>query len=431
MLALRQPEDVFTPNTIAAGEMFERRNEPDCYGNPGLQDRVLESLRQKGAQLRVFGDTGVGKTSLLTFAAAEAHRNTLTVECRSSQDYADMLEQALGRIRGVRLLSYVKRREGSVAIEGQGGWKFLASATGKITGTAGSDRTFEIVDKSPLDLLLELMEEQGYSLLVLDNFHNVTDAATRAEVAQTMEVLSDRSASTGDIKLVVIGIAEDAHTLLTPSPSVRRRTVDIGVPRMPDEEITAILRTGFRLLQLQIEPALLDHLVYYCDGFPFFTHMIGLNISRAAKVQKATRISQENIGAGLLRTVNEVDETYAKRVRMASERGGKVQPKKRLLGLLAQSDERTWTCARVKRIWQGHYPSDVRRLQFIDVAMGSLVKEENGSVLARDESTSPYRYRFSDPHFRAFLRLRGELGEGAGRARRREDPPEVFRDSLT
>lgn len=423
MLNRREPEDVFTPNAIATKDMFERRNEPDRFGNPGLQDRVVESMRQRGAQMRVFGDTGVGKTSLISFAAAEAGRNVLTVECRTSHDYGDLIEQAIRNIRGIKLASYVTRREKSVEVEGQGGWKFLASIKGKIAGKSGKDRTFEIVDKAPLDLLIDLMTEQGYSLLVLDNFQNVTDGQTRVEVAQTMEVLADRSAHTGDLKLVIIGIAEDAHSLLTPSDSVRRRTIDVGVPRMPDDEIGSILRTGFDLLKLQLDSALEDHLVYYCDGFPFFTHMIGLNISRAARRQQARRISPQHVAAGLLRTVNEVDDTYAARVRMAVERGGKVQPKRRVLELLAQSPSRTWTCKDVKELWRGRYTSAPESLQFIDVAMGSLIRAENGRVLARDEATTPYRYRFRDPHFRAYLRLTSELGEtGAGREEMLAEP---------
>ncbi len=61
---LLEPEEVFTPNAVATKDMFERRNEPTSLGLPGLQDRLVEAMRQKGAQLRVFGDTGVGKTSL-------------------------------------------------------------------------------------------------------------------------------------------------------------------------------------------------------------------------------------------------------------------------------------------------------------------------------------------------------------------------------
>lgn len=410
-MSRREPEKVFTPNAVATLDMFERRNEPDRSGNPGLQDRLVESIRQPGAQLRVFGETGVGKTSLVAFAAAETGRTILTVECRTSQDFSDIVEQAISRIQGVRLISFVKHHAASAEVEAGGKLGFLASIKGKVSGEKGKERAFEVVQKSPLDLLVDLMSEQGYSLLVLDNFQNVVDQGTRTEVAQMMEVLSDRSSSTGDLKLVVVGIAEDAQTLLTPSPSVRRRTVDIGVPGMPDDEIKAIFDTGFGLLHLKVDEKLVDHLVFYSDGFPFFAHTIGLNIARVARRANSASISRLQIAAGLHRTLNEVDETYAARMRMAAERGGKVQPKNRILQLLGQSSRRTWTCSDVKQMWHQETGDDPSKLQFIDVAMGSLIKKDSGEVLTRDETSAPYRYRFSDPYFRTYIRLTSELGD--------------------
>lgn len=432
----RYPEEVFTPNAVATKAMFERRNEPDQFGNPGLQDRVIEAFRQQGAQLRVFGDTGVGKTSLITFAAAEVGRTPLIVECRTGHDYADLLEQAIRSIQGVRLTRYVRRSDVSASVEASGGYKFLASITGKVTGNRGKEREFEIVDSTPLDLLLELMHEKAYSLLVLDNFQNVEDPRTRLSVAQTMEVLADRAPRSGNLQLVVIGIAEDAHTLLTPSPSVRRRTVDVAVPRMPDEEIQAVLETGFSLLDLRLSQGLLDYLVFYSDGFPFFAHMIGLNVSRAARADGFDEIRQTHVAAGLVRTVNEVDETYKGRVAKAVESGGHVQPKRHLLNLLARSSQRTWTCADAKSLWREHFNSGDKNLQFVDVAMGSLVREENGRVLARDETSAPYKYRFEDPHFRAYLRIRAEFGEHVDTNALGSEPQPsatgvVYRDSLS
>jgi Cdc6-like AAA superfamily ATPase len=413
-MSQRAPERVFTPNAIATSAMFARRNEPDRAGNPGLQDRVIESLQQPGTQLRVFGETGVGKTSLVAFAAAETDRKLLTVECRSSQDFTDLIEQAISKIQGVRLTSYVKHRSESAELAAEGKVPFLASITGKVTGHAGRDRTFEIVQKSPVDLLIDLMSDDGYTLLVLDNFQNIVDQGTRTEIAQMMEVLSDRSSSTGDLKLVVVGIAEDAQTLLTPSPSVRRRTVDVGVPGMPDDEIRAILETGFRLLELKVDQGLLDYLVFYTDGFPFFAHTLGLNVARVARRAKVSVVSAMHLAAGLHRTLNEVDETYATRIRMAVGKGDRAQPKNQILQLLAQSTQRTWTCQSVVEIWERGTKRDSSRLPIVETAMAALITHDHGAVLTRDETSTPHRYRFSDPYFRAYLRLASELGLSSG-----------------
>jgi hypothetical protein len=398
--------------------MFARRNEPDRAGNPGLQDRLVESIQQPGAQLRVFGETGVGKTSLVSFAAAETDRKLLTVECRTSQDFTDLIEQAINKIQGVRLTSYVKHSSASAELTTEGKLPFLASITGKVSGHAGRDRTFEIVRKSPVDLLIDLMSDRGYTLLVLDNFQNIVDQETRTEIAQMMEVLSDRSSSTDDLKLVVVGIAEDAQTLLTPSPSVRRRTVDVGVPGMPDDEIRAILETGFRLLELKVDQGLLDYLVFYSDGFPFFAHTLGLNVARVARRAKVNVVSPMHLAAGLHRTLNEVDETYAARIRMAVGKGGRAQPKNWILQLLAESAHRTWTCQDAVEMWERGIKRDSSRLQIVEEEMAALITRDFGAVLTRDEMTTPHRYRFSDPYFRAYLRLASELGFSSGERER-------------
>jgi Cdc6-like AAA superfamily ATPase len=63
------PEQVFTPRKAPEREMFTRRNEPDLLGNPGLQDSLRDALREPGGQVILYGDTGVGKSTLLKYAA--------------------------------------------------------------------------------------------------------------------------------------------------------------------------------------------------------------------------------------------------------------------------------------------------------------------------------------------------------------------------
>lgn len=412
------PEDVFTPKAVVSPELFERRNEVEIPGSPGLQDLVVEGLREKGAQLRVFGDTGVGKTSLVVFAAEEAGLRRLVVECMATHEYADLIHTAITKIQGVRLKSFTKTVGVEAAAEGGGRLGFLASIKGSVKGSGGRSRQFEIVDQPPLDLLLRLMKEANYHLLVFDNFQNIASPDTRAHVAQTMEVMSDRAEETGGIKAVIIGIAQDAKSLIGQSGSFRRRTTDIAVPRMPDEEIRSILINGFRLLDLRVERMMiLDHLVYFSDGFPFFAHLLGLNVARTARRDAARLVDTSVVARALQRCINEVDETYAARVRLAEETGGHTQPKRRILRLLAESGGRSWTSNDVKDLWIDEFEGGSDRhgrvrkqLGFVNVALGSLITAQNGTILSRDESRRPYVYEFADPHFRPFLRLRNQSG---------------------
>jgi len=148
--------------------------------------------------------------------------------------------------------------------------------------------------------LAETMQTEGYRILAFDNFRNV-DQRERAMFAQALEVLSDRASETGDVEMVVIGIADDADTLVGGSGSVRRRTTEIGVPRMPDDEIANIFISGFRLLGLEVEENALRNLVFYCDGFPYFAHLLGLAVARDAARSGDGFVSQPVLEAALVR----------------------------------------------------------------------------------------------------------------------------------
>ena len=98
------PEQVFTPKTIVTREMFERRNEPDAEGNAGVQNRLQDALRERGAQVLVFGDTGVGKSSLLKYAAEDENLAPVIVECASDLTYAGILDTIVRKLIDLKVV---------------------------------------------------------------------------------------------------------------------------------------------------------------------------------------------------------------------------------------------------------------------------------------------------------------------------------------
>src|SRR5688500_7809890 len=91
----RPPEEVFTPRSPPPRDMFTRRNEPDAGGHPGLQDHLRETLREPGSQVLLYGDAGVGKTTLLQYAAQDEGMDFLRVQCVSSLSFSGHVDAAL------------------------------------------------------------------------------------------------------------------------------------------------------------------------------------------------------------------------------------------------------------------------------------------------------------------------------------------------
>ena len=402
-MARPEPEHIFTPKQIASREMFAKRNESDLRGNPGLQDNLGDALRDRGGQVLIYGDTGVGKSSLLKYAAENERKGTVLVECMQSKSYTDLLEDALRTLVDVRELSRSTSKTTGTEAEATGSVPFLVSLKGKIKGDYGRNRTFEVVQKPPLDALINAMQESNRSLLVLDNFQNIDSQDTRLLVAQMMEALSDRSVSTGDIKCVVIGIAEDSPSLLGGSGSYRRRTTEVGVPRMPDDEIEEILSRGFQFLRLSIPKSLMNELVFFSDGFPFFAHLLGLNIARHARRVPSAIIDKSMIDQALIRVARDVDQSYEARLRNAFELKGEVQPRRQILRILSRSDRRQWRSSDVVAAYSEEYQREPGA--FLHVALGQLIDPARGSILKRQGRQGDYIYQFTDPQMRPYLRI--------------------------
>jgi hypothetical protein len=399
------PGDVFTPRQPPTRAMFTKRNEADLYGNPGLQDRTRDALRELGGQLIMFGDAGVGKSTLLKYAAEDERMQMLSISVRS-KSFDELVDTALREVTSEREVE-VMRTKGRGA-GGELGVTSHVTIKGHLQNEKGQQVRVDLIEQEPLLALIDTLATEGYRILAFDNFHNVK-SDDRAMFAQALEVFSDSAADTGDLKMVLLGIADDADSLVgsgSGSGSVRRRMIEIGVPRMPDDEISSILASGFRLLGLECEQNALRDLIFYCDGFPYFAHMLGLNVARDARRKGETAISVPTLDAALANVAKQVEGSFPPRIAQAFERGGTVQPRKRILHTMCASNRREWTSGDVVEEYAKLYdlPKD-RNPGFLHAALGALVKSERGAVLSRRGKPKRYVFRFSDPYMRPYLRM--------------------------
>jgi hypothetical protein len=396
-----EPEQVFTPRNPPQREMFTRRNEPDMHGNPGLQDSLRDALREPGGQVILYGDTGVGKSTLLKYAAEDEGMQLLSVECVSRRSFDAHIDMAIREITSEREVEIVEA--GSREMGAEAGISKVITIRGHVRNQRGQDVRVEILARAPLLALAETLQSADLRLLAFDNFQNV-DARERDAFAQAFEVLSDRSSETGDVKMVVLGVADDAASLVGESGSVRRRTTEIGVPRMPDPEILEIFENGFRLLRLRPVGDAHDRLVFYCDGFPYFAHLLGLGVSRLARRRNDDVVDTDAVTAALAQSARDVSASFPGRVNRAFEAGGNVQPRRRILHTLSLSHRREWRSADVLEEYALLYDRPPNP-NFLHVALGQLIQSSYGGVLARSGTPMRYVYRFSDPYLRPFLRM--------------------------
>jgi len=394
------PESVFTPRAPVNPRMFARRDEGR------LQQRFEDALREPGSQMMLYGDTGVGKTSLVLHVAHEMHLSVARIECFSGKSFNDLLSDAFAAIAEVQELriEVATTRSGSAEVSGGGGLGMLAFLKGTLRADAGATETrgFEVVQRPLIDALFEILVEAGRNIIFFDNFENVAEPDVKNKLAQFIGFASDRAEETGNVKVIIAGIADTAADLLSMSSAASRRTVDFEVPRMPSQELEFILDTGMAILDLAIGSREMDRIVELSDGFPYVVHLLALHAARSAKRADRNEVTDDDVSSAVESAVSEFREEFSRSVELAVERSGNVRPRQHIMRALAHATGRDFSTAEVRDLYRSRFNID-QSLAFLNVPLGGLLTAQKGAVLRRRGSRRRYRYGFRNPLMRPYI----------------------------
>ncbi|MEO6042398.1 MAG: AAA family ATPase, partial [Tepidiformaceae bacterium] len=312
-----QPEDVFTPRAPVESLMFIGRR------RDRLGERIVDGLNEVGAQLVLHGDTGAGKTSLVLHVGGSA---VARVECHRSKTFQDLLRDAFGAMGSVQELRVTQHDRTEVGASGGGelGLGFVAKFKGTVSASDSKEtvRELDIVEQPLIDALIATMQAAGKRILLLDNFDHVVDANVGHAVAELMVAMSDKARSSGNLKIVVAGIAESAGELLNLSEAASRRTVSVGVSPMLDEEIRELVVRGMGLLQLVIGPTQVERIVSISSGYPYVAHLICLHAARVANSIPRTVVDRDAVDRALSHALDDFQLDFDVRYQRAVESSG-------------------------------------------------------------------------------------------------------------
>jgi len=405
------PEDVFTPATPVQEDMFAARRHAD------LEDRVNLALAQLGRQVVLYGDTGVGKTSLVWHLARTRKFRMERVECGSTFD--DLMAEAVSLVEPRRETG----RSDSEATHVEAG---VGLPGGIAKGGAKTDRgtTTETrpIGRSAAAEMIDALERHHVDVLFLDNFENVNTASHRYQtahsIAQLLKSLADRAADGKQhLKVVVAGIPEASESLVALDDATARRTAQIEVPRMPDIELDQILARGEKKLGISFGGLARHMILAYSDGFPYYTHLLALHSSRRSLSDGRRQVDLADFDAALDEILADCDLQIRTSYMRAVETTGEVRIRKSILEAIALYNEVEVTFKAIREGFLQLHPSyqTTARLNFLSTAIHPL-KDQYGVLNDRGLPKSKRNlYRFTNPLMRAYVRLRARQEQGAAR----------------
>jgi energy-coupling factor transporter ATP-binding protein EcfA2 len=397
-----RPEEVFTPATPVQEDMFAARR------HEALEDRVDSALAQRGRQVVLYGDTGVGKTSLVLHLARTRKLKMLRVECGPSFD--EMMSEAISKVEPVRVTG---RKEGGVRRVGGG----LGLPGGMVKAssevTQQNETEFQPLSRTITADMIDTLEKYGIDVLFLDNFENVTGSThakqTSRSTSHLLKSLSDRAEDgKNHLKVVVAGIPAASEALIALDDATARRTAQIEVSRMPRDELEQILSRGEQKLGTSFGGLARTLILDYSDGFPYYTHLLALHCCKRMATTGSVEAGLADFDEALDEVIADCDLRLRNGYTRAVETSGVVKVRKSILEAIASYNETEVTFKAIRVAFLQIHPEykSLERLSFLSTAITPLKDEYQ--ILADLDMPKSRRnlYRFKNPLMRGYIRLR-------------------------
>lgn len=264
----------FTPSQpVADRRMFAGRND--------VLQTIIHSIEDQRLHVVIYGERGIGKTSLLhmlTQAASEARYIVIYTSCGANSDFDDTFRAAAADIPVLFHRGYAPTTE-----QAEKG----ASLADLLPEEPVTPRQFA-------DLCAKLTGTRV--LIVLDEFDRCETVAFRRDVAELIKNLSDRI---GRVQLVLAGVAGDLSELVAHIPSIRRNIFAFRVPKMPDREVLSIVSNGEREVGFAFEPAARDLVVAVSRGSPYIANLLCHHAGYAALEDGRTTVMSNDVAVAV------------------------------------------------------------------------------------------------------------------------------------
>jgi len=403
-----------TELTAKASTVFQPRtpiNTRDLFAGRWAElTEISDAVHQPGLHVAIFGERGVGKTSLsnvvsptiwaldrvgLSEEQAEAlpERLVLKAVANSSDTFSTIWVRLLAELR----------------------WPNPDTLTG---GTVSTKTYFELPDLLGIDEVRRVLQRIPGSVFIIDEFDQARRVASK-DFTELIKALSDLVI---DCTIVLVGVSETIQNLVADHASIIRAVAQIGLKRMKPDELRMVLEKAERALKIQFTQDASNLIVHVSQGLPHYTHLIGLHSVRSAAGRLSlSEVTRDDVFEAMQKAVKQAEQTITEKHSKATHSSQKNALYRRVLLACAVSASKSHDAL-------GYFnPSAVTeplsKILARDVTIATFTnhlrefcEEKRGLILERDGEPWGYRYRFRDPLLVPFVFMDGvDAGLTTGR----------------
>lgn len=351
---------------------------------------VVNAINQKGQHAILFGERGVGKTSLarvISRGISIQGQNLLvaSINCDPSMTFSSLWHQIL--------------REITITTQAPG-IGFLPE-----TKTSTHPINHQLPQNVSPDDIRHLFSRLPKSLIVIDELDRLSDENATALLSDTIKTLSDHAV---DVTLLLVGVADSVDALIKEHQSVERALVQIRMPRMSKNELFEIVEKGIKSAEMTIDEEAKNKIAILSQGLPHYTHLLSLNAGQRAAMTNRNHVELSDVRSAIDSALARAQQSIISAHHLAtSSSRDNLYPQVLLacalshqdsLGYFTSVDVRGPLSAIMKR--QYDIPAFSQHLN-------AFCDDARGPILQKTGTTRRFRFRFCNPLMQPFVIMDG------------------------
>lgn len=393
---LTPSKEIVTPERLLGREKYLRQ--------------IERAFNSEGRSVFIYGDRGVGKTSVAVTAAALnnfADEGCIYVPCGAGSTFGEIIQMIGKHVTPVQNRIRPKRVVGGVNLG------YLGTSVG---ANINLDGDFAVPKPQTaleaLDVLTYVANSrQGRTIVVIDEFDRITSDHDKVLFS---ELIKNLPTANVDLRLIMCGIGQTVDDILGAHFSSGRYFEPIELEKLHHNHLWNIIQIVADKTNIEIPRDTLMRIGIVSDGFPHFVHLIGECIFWAIHDDPriVTRCARCHYDDGAKAALARTEPALKLAYRRATEKTKNQLEYEEALWALADRSETRRQITRIyetsyKRIARDRVSGDRKPLtkEALNSRLLSLKKESHGSVVVGHGSGW---FSFRENVLRGYVRLKAE-----------------------
>ena len=347
--------------------------------------RILETVFARSKHVVLFGERGVGKTSLSNIFWKRFNKLTRNlvvarVQAGPHDTFSSLWIRALEELRASGI------------------------AQGK-DDFAEINADYETVTPTVVRRELQKCSAGSIPIIIVDEYNEIRDENAKLLTANLIKELYDFSIST---TVVLVGVAENIGILLGHHPSAARAIVEIPLSRMSDYELKEIITKRASRTVMEFSGDAIWTIIVLSRGLPYFTQTLSKFAAMRAIEERRLSITNLDVETSMGRFIENSETTFQDAYREATRSNQDNYFKQSLLACaLAKTDEDGFFTANDLVEPYSAILKERKRIAHFEKHLRRFCSDEGGNVLTNRGGDRQQRFRFADPMMQPYVIIRG------------------------